>query len=56
MYINLNLFELGQLTAGREWLETISYQVHQYQTSASDEDRSKNENTRCIGYIHIREF
>ena len=54
-------FELGQLTAGRELsltLETLSYQKHQYQTSASDEKKSRNENTCCIGYIHvhIREF
>ena len=51
-------FELGQLTAGRVslTLETKFYQVHQYQTSASDEKKSRNENTHCVGYIHIREF
>ena len=37
-------FELGQLTARRVslTLETVSYQVHQYQTSASDEEKSRH--------------
>ena len=37
-------FKLCQLTAGRVSLtiEILSFQVHQYQTSASDENKSRH--------------